>query len=430
MIIHVILNCSDPTFHNEPVVPTIQEAYDHLKAEYKKGNLGADSEICIHAGDHYLEKPLCFDSDFPVTIRNYGQGKVNICGGRPLTGWTETRINGRRACKVSIPETVTDVPFLFVDGKMATAARWPKKGYFRVTDECPGFATNDDNCDSIHIRKGDFDPEWHDPENIRIHLLHLWIDEPLRLKSYDRETYKITLGSYMRYVPNKSNTEYLFLNVREALSGPNEYYFDRSKHEIILIPERADFEAVLPTLGTLVNFLPGAKWITLSGLDFKYAGTHWPRFPGNIGPNGQNKNCLPEENTSAAGKKKNILPTYSGPQGAPHVPGVILFRRAGNCNMNHCTVSACAWYGIQVSEGCNNITFSENEISGMGGGGFTIGGGDPRTVRQDPSALTSRIIVRKNHIHDCGSFFHSAIGVLITHACGCLVDGNHIHDLF
>ena len=44
------------------------------------------------------------------------------------------------------------------------------------------------------------------------------------------------------------------------------------------------------------------------------------------------------------------MPTYSGPQGASHVPGVILFSHASDCTVRNCTVSACAWYGIHAAE--------------------------------------------------------------------------------
>lgn len=124
------------------------------------------------------------------------------------------------------------------------------------------------------------------------------------------------------------------------------------------------------------------------------------------------------------------MPTYSGPQGASHVPGVILFSHASDCTVRNCTVSACAWYGIHAAEGCTNLTFRGNELSGLGAGGFYIGGGNADAVKAQPDLLTSRIVIQNNHIHDCGLFFYSGIGILMTHACGCLAEGNHIHDLY
>lgn len=256
---------SDRNVPGEYVFKTIQEAYDSLSVFQRKGLIDGPSVILVHAGDYQLTKPLHFTLDIPVEIRPYGQDRVTVSGGVPLKGWTKTRLNGRSVWKTVLPDTVMEVPFLFVDGRLATAARWPKQGFFRVEDERGGFQTDDDSCDNFLVRKGDFDPKWHDPENITVKMIHLWIEESLKIKSFDEKTGRLTTASAMRYVAEKRGTEYAFHNVREALSEPGEYYFDRQKHELFLIPEENDFEAVIPACGTLVRIDSGAKWITLSG---------------------------------------------------------------------------------------------------------------------------------------------------------------------
>jgi len=436
VIFHVAVTGSDCNtgLDEANALATIQAAYDKMISCHKQGMLSGTTTIFVHAGDYCLAKPLHFTSDIPVEIRPFGQDKVTISGGTPLTGWKKAKLNGKTVWKTVLPETVSEVPFLFVNGKLATAARWPKKDFFRAGDDRGGFQTNDENCDNFLVTKGDFDPKWYDPQNIFINMVHLWIEEPLKIKSFDEKTGRLTTASAMRYVAGKGNTEYAFYNVKEKLSEAGEYYFDRNTRELFLIPEAEKFEAVVPECGTLVRFDSGVKNVTLTGLNFRYGGTHWPLFDADFDLRDPGFEPLVNRawNITAwkNGKGKKVqMPTYSGPQGASHVPGVILFNHASDCAIRNCTVSACAWYAIHAAEGCTNLTFTGNEISGMGGGGFYIGGGAADAVKNDPSLLTGRIIVKGNHIHDCGLFFYSAIGVLITHGCGCLVEGNHIHDL-
>jgi len=278
------------------------------------------------------------------------------------------------------------------------------------------------------VNDGDFNASWYDPENITIKMIHLWIEETLKFESYNPETKTITTASAMRYEAGKSRSEYAFYNVREALSEENEYYFDRMEHKLYVISSDSKLEAVIPACETLIRFDSGVQWVTLNGLHFRYAGTHYPIFGPTLDLRDSSYAAVSNPAIGSGYGYPKI--SYSGMQGACHVPGVILFHHASHCAIRNCMVSACSWYGIQVTEACQNLCFSGNDISELGAGGIIIGGGSAGSVKQNPELLTSKIIVTNNHIHGCGLFFYSGIGVLITHACGCLVEDNHIHDLF
>ncbi len=419
----------------ERAFSSIQDAYDRLILSRKLGEIDGSSQIYVHEGDYVLQKPLHFYGDVPVEIRPFEQDKVTISGGEPLTGWKKTKVNGRIAWKASVPEWLEDVPFLYVNGSFETPVRLPKKGFFRAADKQSGFQTNDDNCDNFLVNKGDFDPQWYDPENISIKMTHLWIEESMKVKSFDAKTGRLFTASSLRYVVRQENSEYALYNVKEALSDPGEFYFDRLKREILFVSDDVPTGVIVPRCGTLVRFDSNVKWVTLNGLHFRYGGTHLPLFDADFDLRDAGFKPLVNRAWSISvwkqgNGKKAKMPTYSGPQGASHVPGVLLFTSASDCTIQNCTVSASAWYGIHAAESCSNLHFIGNDIYGLGGGGIYVGGGNAVSVAENPSLLTSRIVIRDNHIHDCGLFFYSAIGILITHACGCLVENNHIHDLF
>ena len=52
------------------------------------------------------------------------------------------------------------------------------------------------------------------------------------------------------------------------------------------------------------------------------------------------------------------------------------------------------------------------------------------TEQKEPALQVNKIIIRGNHIHDCGQFYLASIGIITQHAWGCLLEDNHIHDLY
>ena len=417
------------------VFTDIQSAYDRLAQLHECGELNVPAKILVHDGVYRISRPLHFYGSFPVTVEAVRPGKVIVTGGCPVDNWRKIRVNGRTVFRASVSEKITELPFFYVNGKAADPARWPKKGWLRVADGSKdGLWTDESNRDNFHVSEGDFDPRWYDPQNILIRMIHLWIDENLKFGSYDAGARKITTASLISAIPKKENTEFAYTNVREALSEPNEFYFDRLKHEILYIPEKPDrpFEAEIPVIGTLVRIDSGARWVTLKGIRFRSAGNYLPvrngkcldlRDPG-FGP------LTDLSEGSDPRSADDFKPTFQSVQAAVHVPGVILFDHAADCAVEECEISGCSRYGIEVVSACRSLTFRNNHLHHLGAGGILVFGADSPLVEKDPSLQVSRIVICGNHIHDCGLFYHSATGIVIMHAWGCLLEDNHIHDLY
>ena len=417
------------------VFTDIQAAYDAMVLLHEKGELTQPAKILVHKGTYRLTKPLHFQAAVPISIEAWKSDNVTVSGGMLLTGWTRCKVNGRTVFRAKLPENVTELPFFYVNGKAAEPARWPKKGWLRVTDEnLDGDykPTNRRNFDFFHVGKGDFDPKWYDPQNILIRMIHLWHEENLKFWSYDAETRRITTASGMIVAPQEKNTEYYYANVKEALSEPNEFYFDRLKHEVLYIPKKPDrpFEAEIPAVGTLVRFDSGARWITMKGIRFRCGGNYLP-VRGDR-PDLRDPGCIREYADTAWTEAPRDWGKafYQAEQGAVHVPGVILFDHAADCTVEECEISRCGWYGIGVISGCSRLSFRGNHIHDLGGGGVLVRGGNFDVVARDPELQVSRIVISGNHIHDCGLFYYAAVGIIIMNAWGCLLEDNHIHDLF
>jgi len=134
MILHVSKNGNDQNsgLSAEQALPDIQTAYDELWKRLQIGQIQESSQILVHEGDYVLSKALHFNKNLPVEIRAFENDKVTISGGAPLTEWKEVEINGHKAKMTVLPDTVKEVPFLYINGKFATPARYPKQGYLRV----------------------------------------------------------------------------------------------------------------------------------------------------------------------------------------------------------------------------------------------------------------------------------------------------------
>ena len=235
MEFHVYTECqeSKTTFNN------IQRAYNAMADLHAKCALEQPAKIFVHGGTYHITSPLHFDGTFPVSIEAYEKEKPVISGAMQLTDWTPCRINGISAFRTVLPPEIRELPFFYVNGKLAQPARYPKQDLFRVTDELStSFGTNQYNHDNFHYEEGAFDPSWYDLQNIGIVMTHLWVSESLRIESVDTEERKIVTADSIIYTPRKKNTEFYFTNVREALSEPGEYYYDRNTREIFYIPEK------------------------------------------------------------------------------------------------------------------------------------------------------------------------------------------------
>ena len=232
MEIHVYQTAPDRGLAGQTVFTGIQEAYDRLVELHERGENVVPARILVHGGTYRISKPLHFYADLPVTVEAYRKDRVIVSGGKLIGGWSKTRIGGKTVFRASIPENISELPFFYVNGRAAEPARWPKKGWLKVTDEEPGFLKGiDDRKDAFHVEEGAFDPKWYDPGNILIKMIHFWIDENLRFESWDEKKHEITTATGITGVCNKE-TEYVFTNVKEALSEANEFYFDRLKHEV------------------------------------------------------------------------------------------------------------------------------------------------------------------------------------------------------
>ena len=112
----------------------IQRAYNRMSNLYNCGELDFPAKIIIHKGIYPITRPLHFNNKFPVSIEAFEDERPIISGATQITDWQPCQINGVSAFRTVLPAEVKELPFFYVNGKMAQPARYPKKDLLRVTD--------------------------------------------------------------------------------------------------------------------------------------------------------------------------------------------------------------------------------------------------------------------------------------------------------
>ncbi|MGI5868270.1 MAG: right-handed parallel beta-helix repeat-containing protein [Kiritimatiellia bacterium] len=423
---------------------SLSGALDRIRLLKRTASLDGPLTVWVHGGVYPLRETVVVTPEHsgPVTFKAVPGETPVFDGGIRIAGWRPCTFHGRTVWTAPLPAAAIalgPVNQLFVNQRRRKRACLPKSGFLRIASPEPPARELFAGSDRFNVPPGGFPESVAEPEAIEAVVTHKWIEETLPLESYDHRTRCFVSTRRSRFLMDPADTEYRLENVGEALSEPGEYFHSVREGRLYYVPEADEdmetAEAVVPGLGCLLRF-DGApernayvEWIRFEGLTFRHGGAGAPAI-----------GCVYDFKDATAPVRRNFAfrgdwraedkPLGGAPQGAVHLPGTLFMHGARHCAFVECTVAHSGWYAIEIGAGCTGVVVDGNHLHDLGGGGLRIGGADAEEARQAPSLLTSLNRVANNHIHDCGAIHFSAIGVLVTHAFGNLIERNHIHDLF
>ncbi len=219
------------------------------------GDWTGDAATEIKAGfENNIDDPLWMD--LPVDKMPV------VSGGRQITGWRDTTVNGKTAWVTNIPEVASGSWYfkqLFVNGKRAMRSRFPKTGTFRITEILPtttGVISN--NTDRVKVRSKDFQ-NWKNLADVEMVHTHRWLDERMPVKSIDVANSIITLNYVTSHemvgshaIHGAGLSAYFWDHVFETLSEPGEWYLDHPSGKLYYIPNpgesKENTEVIAPKL--------------------------------------------------------------------------------------------------------------------------------------------------------------------------------------
>ncbi|MBN1348820.1 right-handed parallel beta-helix repeat-containing protein [candidate division KSB1 bacterium] len=405
---------------------TIRRALEIIREiKTQQQDLKADSiTVQIHDGHYFQEAPLIFrpgdsgSKTCPVIFMAYPGEHPVISGGRRITGWRQTSVEGKTLWMADLPEARANqwvFKELWVNGQRRFRARYPTKGLLRIAGlpDMPPDAKYDEGQNRFEFAESDI-RNWENLSDMEVVLFHYWVDVRLPIAAVDEKSRIITFSKSSRRRmteghDRKKFAPYYVENVFEHLDTPGEWYLNRQTGILYYMPlpdeEMHQADAIAPALSRLLSFEGKPETdrfiehIHFRGIAFEHSEWLYPSESNEIGDL----------------------------QAAVAVPGAVYAEGIRQCCFEKCSFRHLGSYALELSRGCQNNRITNCEFADLGAGGIKIG---KPLQRELPAEQTHSNVIAKCHIHSGGYFYHQAVGVWIGQSFDNQLIRNHIHDFY
>ena len=381
----------------------------------------APIRVILRGGVYRLSSPLELNTEdsgtetAPVIWSAASGEKVTISAGVPLSGWKTTKVNGKTAWSLTIPEVKLGEWYfrsLFSGSERRQRARMPNKGFFVVAglEDRPKSTAGDawlDGRDKFYYAKGDLS-EFRDKTNAEVVMLTQWCDSHLPVTAIDPEK---RLISFSKFTIQDFGTKdrYWIENTVAALDTPGEWCLNRKTGVLFYLPlpgETPKNTTLIAPRGEALVTLKGTANVTFSHLTFSY--TEW-WFPPNF--------------HAASKNSENV---WAFQQGADGAGGTIQADKITGCTFSHCEFSHIGGYGAVLAGASKNNRIIRCDFHDLGAGGVRLG---PQNVGADyQSDVAIGNVISDCNIYDGCKQFQGAVAVWTGHVQKTQITHNDIHD--
>jgi hypothetical protein len=382
--------------------------------------------IFICGGTYFVEAPIVLTPEDSNLLLTACPGTTPVLsGGRPITGWKEVTVEGKKLWAADIPDA-RDGQWLFrelwVNGRRATRARHPNHGYFAIAEMPDKAAEWTQGQSRFRFREGDL-KAWGTVTNAEVLAMTRWVESRLPVVGVAEKERMVSFSkrSVFELAPGDL---YYAEGAFEFLDEPGEWYLDPTAGRLYYLPrpeeQLAEIHAVAPRLVQVLRLegRPEAgqfvERVTLLGLTLAH--TEWYFPPGfNRGKNKPDISPEPQPEIGGFG------------QAAVGVPGAVWGDGVRDCAFEDCRFANLGNYGLELARGCQANRIVRCEFADLGAGGVKLG---ETRIRNQAAEQTRDNDVSDCHIHDGGRMFASAIGIWIGQSPGNRLLHNHIHDFY
>lgn len=377
---------------------------------------GDSIKVIVAPGEYQMKEPLVIEKSHPAKIIFEGTSleKPVFRGGFPVSGW-ETWERG--IWRTRVPEAIrygSRFEQLYVNGRRATRARTPNKGWYSVSGSSETIIERGESrvpaygVQELRLNPDDVRPlkKLSDEELKRVSLLfyHKWdvTRKPIEHAVADSGLI-FTAGEGMKpWNAITKGSRYVLENYLGALDEPGEWFLSADGWLYYMPLEGEDMrtaEVYAPALEQLIVIKGESdrpvENISFRNLTFRTANYLMP-------PKGN------EAMQAAAGIKAAIEMDY-----------------ARNIEFTDCEISQTGAYAFWLRQECFDNRIERCHIHDLGAGGIKLG---ELTIRTDGRPVTARNTIHNNIIQHGGYVFPCGIGVGILQAAETRLTHNEISD--
>lgn len=361
--------------------------------------------IGLLPGEYFLSQPVEFDPrDNGLTIEAVEPGKATIYGGSLVTGWRQDGDQFWCAEVPGVKEGKWDFRALVVNGRMPARARLPETGTFLhksvfdvrwLSSVGGGWERKpaEEELTTLAYDPKDI-PESLEPRNAELRVYHMWDESLCGVARNDTAAHTLKFSTPAKSPPGSFGVKkYVVFNTREGLTRPGQWYLDRAAGRIVYWP--------------------------LPGEDMTKAKVVAPRMERMLRIAGSTKQAVEKIALRGFAIQAVTTPLKSGGFGAAAFEGAVRMERARQCALEKLEICNVGGQGVEMRMAVD-CSVTGNHIHHTGACGIRAEG--------------SQTLVARNHLHDVGVDYPSAVGLSVSTSGwrkgeqGFHIYRNEVHD--
>ena len=359
--------------------------------------------IVVEEGVHPLTETITLGKD-DSQVTWSGKNAVFMAG-KPITGW----VKEGEMWKAVLPDKAWKFEQLWINGRRATLARSPNKGYHHIT-EAVGAGVFPDLKENMNFHAFSLPAEQFEVlkalpqaerDDVLLTVTHAWAVGQCRIKALNEEALAVQIKGRARYpfVEFEPDQRFWMENYRAALDAPGEWFLDKAKGEVLYLPlpgeDLTKAEVIAPVV-TKFLVMKGAHDVRFEGISFQYS-----------------QHLYPAEGL------------HDG-QAATTSDGCIEIEDSRGIHFENCEIAHTGLHAIWFKNGCADSSVKHCHLHDLGGGGVYVG----ETGRPAEDRVNHHIVVDDCIIQHGGRLHPSACGVVFTHTQHCAVTHCDIGDFY
>ena len=179
-------------------IATLEQARDAVRALHRKAG-DEPVTVLVHGGVYRMSRPVRFTADDSgATYAAAPNEQPVFSGGRPITGWKQVTVDGRKLWAADIPDVREGKWYfhqLWVGGQRRQRARNPNRGFFRIS-AVPGLERGTSagfGQDRFQFAPGEI-VRYQNLEDVDVVVMTLWVSNRLGVAGLDTAANMVTLN--------------------------------------------------------------------------------------------------------------------------------------------------------------------------------------------------------------------------------------------